>query len=193
MQTCECNVRRKKGGWRVWRLWSLSWHSHIPGGFLNERATPSPSFLSLISLWPKGHVFSQLHKQLIINSTGFSSLSSRIQKRNFSCLWSLPVCVRATAPCLPGFFLPVDEIHAGIIHPSVFSVCLLTGAGSNPDGGSGFQSGIWVLAGFQGRYAQLLLTICVWQMSNNLLVLFSHYCTHLLSSFFCLLIVRLTH
>lgn len=68
-------------------------------------------------------------------------------------------------------------MHTGVIYLmfhciSLSSVCLSlclppTGAGGNPNSGSGFQSGVWILAGCQGRYAWSPPTTGVWRMSEN--------------------------
>lgn len=49
-----------------------------------------------------------------------------------------------------------------------------TGPGSNPNSGSGLQSGVWILAGCQRRYAWSPLpgTGGVWRMSENVFLLF---------------------
>lgn len=92
-----------------------------------------------------------------MESTGFSSLSWSI------CEITSYVCGQflfVSQQLLTLLFFPSCLICMLVwfISFSALSLLLLTGSGGNPNGGSGFQSGVWVLAGCQGRYAPLPMT-----------------------------------
>lgn len=115
------------------------------------------------------------------------------------CWWSVPVFIRVLAPRVLWIVLPYIRcvIQSIIHHPfilslyhclTLMSLCLLpTGPGGNPNSGSGFQSGVWILAGCQGRYAwSPPTTRGVWRMSENVplfAVAILSACIHPLPSF----------
>ena len=103
----------------------------------------------------------------------------------FKCLWRNSVWM-SPVPVLNSLltswllFHQADEMHMNITHlPLILRFISLlsvspTGPGSNPNSGSGLQSGVWILAGCQRRYAWSPLpgTGGVWRMSENVFLLF---------------------
>lgn len=169
--TCKCpNIKSgEKQGVRTARvgmLSSLSWHLLYPWRFV-EWLSHSLLFLPLTNLvLAKGHISSQLHKQLVMELTGFSSLSASISQGGLPCT-SGQFLFLSESPLLDvlEFSFLWDEMHMRFLHLFLhlflhyISLLLPTGSGGNPNSGSGFQSGVWILASCQRRYASSTMSV----------------------------------